>query len=105
MLNSLTYDGGCEMKDLKLNQVGSPRIKCDHRFVYEGIRYAEGQLNNPGGSARTRYYARAYFCQRCLERQFELMGAIGDSYEPLRYDATLGTMDQVGVPKHDRTRY
>lgn len=78
-------------------------MSCDHKFVYAGMRYADGVRPRPGSGARNRYYAHMYFCERFLEKRGELVRDIDDStYEKVRFDATPASREEVGVPNYDR---
>ena len=77
--------------------------ECEHKFVYAGVRYAEGSELRPGGGAVNRYYAHVYFCESCLKRVGEPIKGIDESsYSPVRFHATPGDPAIVGVPEHDR---
>jgi hypothetical protein len=76
---------------------------CDHKFVYSGVRYAEGSEPLPGTGAVARYYAHVYFCERCLqERGQPIRGPHNSSYFSVQHNATPGDPDTVGVPEYDR---
>lgn len=77
--------------------------ECDHKFVYAGVRYAHGANNVPGSGAKRRYYAHVYFCERCCETKGrKAEGPEHCSYDPLLFEATPGSFDEVCVPSYDR---
>lgn len=79
---------------------------CEHKFTYEGIRYAHGAYNRPGGGAKNRYYSRIYFCEKCLEIKSQPISGIDEnSYQPIQFNATPGTKQECGVPLEDQERW
>lgn len=61
---------------------------CDHRFVYGGLRYADGRTLRPGSGAVTTYYAHAYHCERCLEPRVEACDDNSNSYQSRKPGST-----------------
>lgn len=62
---------------------------CRHKFVYSGLRFADGRRNRPGSGSVTTYYGHAYYCEKCLEARVEPTGAHGwNSYQPRLPDST-----------------
>jgi hypothetical protein len=80
-------------------------MKCDHKFIYAGLRHANGDYPRPGSGASTTYYGHAYFCERCLEPRVE-RADFGDrcSYQkPLDGSAPASQREaELLVPTHDR---
>jgi hypothetical protein len=78
-------------------------MTCEHKFTYGGMRFCDGARSKPGGSARRRYYAHVYFCEKCLERRSEKVDLPHeDTFQPLHFGATPGSPDDCGVPREDR---
>lgn len=76
---------------------------CDHKYVYMGFQYADGANPLPGSGARRRYYAHAFYCERCLEQRAELIEYSGDNtYSKPHEGATKGRASLI-VPVGDRT--
>jgi hypothetical protein len=78
---------------------------CEHRYVYAGVRYADGNYNLPGSGARRRYYAHWYYCEKCLAPHVEkIQGVEDNSYLKVKFDATPGD-PKLLIPIHDRSRF
>lgn len=76
--------------------------ECEHKFVHLGLQYEHGRNNRPGSSAKHRYYARVFFCEKCLEKRAEAVDYGDDcSYFNVRDGATRGDRNTI-VPKWDR---
>jgi hypothetical protein len=82
---------------------------CDHRFAYAGVRYHDGKQSLPGTGATQRYYAHVYYCDRCTTRRGEPIAdpmhngrPAYSSYDKVHWNATPGSADDCGVPRHDR---
>jgi hypothetical protein len=86
------------------NQGSSGHKPCEHKYVYQGVRYCAGETNRPGSSACNLYYAHVYFCEKCLSTQGQPIPGDYNTYSDIKFNATPGTLDQCGVPVWDRGR-
>lgn len=58
---------------------------CEHHFEYQGEVTWLARESNPGGSARNRYYASAFYCAKCCGmrmRNERIVGTSFDKHEP-----------------------
>jgi hypothetical protein len=72
---------------------------CEHIYVKDGMRYLVGKYKNPEyarlADANPVFYYTFYFCEKCLNKQYEKMGLELDTYAAVRYDA-------LPMPESDR---
>lgn len=61
-----------------------------HNFVYDGLRYRDGERNLPGTSARPRYYAHVYHCTICLEKRAETVETGHTTYDSPLTGSVMG---------------
>ena len=83
---------------------------CEHKFVYKGLIWANGEWPLPGSGAAKTYYGDAYFCEKCLEPRVEKMSNLDSNSYAKRLDGSTPASDreyELLVPSTDRsaTRY
>lgn len=64
---------------------------CQHKFVRDGVRYRIGdadehQVRNIEDN-RPVFYYEAYFCEKCLLKDYVKMALVLDAYATIRYGA------------------
>lgn len=60
---------------------------CDHKFVPDRIVTWASEFLIPGTGARNRYYARSFYCEKCMRTVLSDVTQKGDTYSPILYDA------------------
>lgn len=79
--------------------VGVGPVPCEHSYQYAGVRFADGSHPLPGTGATRRFYAHVYFCTKCTSTRGEPIPdkyGNNNSYQPLKYNATPGTLEVCG---------
>lgn len=60
----------------------------DHKFIYGGVKYKDGQTSMAGTGAREREYFDWFFCEFCLENKFTRLNYESDTYAKVEFNAT-----------------
>lgn len=63
-------------------------MNCEHKFIYQGVKYDFSEYTRPGSGAYTRRYYDFYFCEKCLEKRYEQLNVEQSSYELVLFGAT-----------------
>lgn len=74
-------------------------LTCSHDYAYTGVRFKEDRYSRAGSSARDRYYAHVFHCRHCLAVRSEQIGPLGNSFDPVQFDATPAAGDEVQIPE------
>jgi len=62
--------------------------ECNHKFIYGGVKYKDGDMI-AGSSAKIRHYYDWFYCERCLEIRYEKLDCgKNSSYDHVRFGAT-----------------
>lgn len=59
-----------------------------HSYTYAGVVYQVVTYPTPGTGARDVLYYDHYFCQQCLDHQYQKLVGRSTTYEPIRHNAT-----------------
>lgn len=64
------------------------RVMCDHKFVHGGVKYEIQEWKIPGGGAQPVYYFDWFYCEKCLQNEYQRLAESSNTYEPIRFEAT-----------------
>jgi len=60
---------------------------CQHKFIYQGVKYKIGEKYGGSGARRVTYFDR-HFCEKCLEKRDDSLNIEHDTYQAVRFNAT-----------------
>ena len=63
-------------------------MKCEHNFIYQGMKYRIDPRPLPGTSAQAVEYFEAYYCSKCLFEELRKVNEISKTYSPILFNAT-----------------
>jgi hypothetical protein len=62
--------------------------ECDHKFMYQGVKFSVSDRFVPGSGARVRDYFDFYVCEKCLGGELRPLDCSDDTYQIVKFDAT-----------------
>ena len=83
----------------------TPETLCEHKYVEGRVKYRVHPGNLPGSGASAVSYYQFFFCEKCLDRKFELLPTRTNSYERIRFDAVPMTVSEAKPYKYKYEGY